>query len=146
MTKRHEEMFAREEMFKPRMSPLQGITFKLERKIDTKNPCCENFAIVRVGKGPHSAELLCKRCGKHRGWMPREMTSWFLTLFAIFPEAARDVHVWRDATNLSALDLRRRHAKERRQSIEYDEHVVASTAQPTAEVSEREIEKGNSNE
>jgi hypothetical protein len=134
-----EEMFA-----KPRMSPLHGMTFKLERKADIKNPCCENFAIVQAGRGPHSAELRCKKCGKHRGWMPRKVTDWFLTLLAIFPEAARDVHVWRDETNLSALDLRRQRAKERRQSIEYDEHAVASTAQPTADVSERETERGKS--
>jgi hypothetical protein len=124
------------------MLPLQGMTLKLNRKIDRKEPCCENLAIVQVGKGPHSAELLCKRCGKHRGWVPRKVTDWFLTLLAIFPEAAKDVHVWRDETNLSALDLRRQRAKERRQSIEYDEHVVASTAQPTTEVAERETEKG----
>jgi hypothetical protein len=135
------------EMFdRPRMSPLQGLMFKLERKIDREKPCCENFAIVQAGKGPHSAELLCKRCGKHRGWLPRQVTEWFLTLLAIFPEAAKDVHVWRDETNLSALDLRRQRAKERRQSIEYDEHVVASTAQPTAEVTERETKEVKSDE
>jgi hypothetical protein len=132
------------EMFdKPRMSPLQGLILKLERKGDRENPCCENFAIVQAGKGPHSAELLCKRCGKHRGWMPRKVTDWFLTLLAIFPGAAKDVHVWRDETNLSALDLRRQRAKEIRQSIEYDEYVVASTAQPTAEVTERETKEVN---
>jgi hypothetical protein len=136
-----------EELFTtPRMSPLQGMMFKLDRKIDHKEPCCENFAIVQAGKGPHSAELLCKKCGKHRGWLPRQVTDWFLTLLAIFPEAAKDVHIWRDETNLSALDLRRQRAKERRQSIEYDEHVVASTAQPTAEATERETKKGKSNE
>jgi hypothetical protein len=107
-------------MTHPPMLLLQGMTLKLDRKIDAKKPCCENFAIVQAGKGPHSAELLCKRCGKHRGWLPRPMTDWFLTLFTIFPEAAKDVHVWRDETNLSALDLRRQRAKERRQSIEYD--------------------------
>jgi hypothetical protein len=138
-------MTAQEES-RPRMSPLQGLMFQLDRKIDRKEPCCENLAIVQTGKGPHSAELRCKRCGKHRGWMPRKVTDWFLTLLTIFPEAAKDVHVWRDETNLSALDLRRRRAAERRQVIEYDEHVVASTAQPTAEVAEREIEKGKSND
>jgi hypothetical protein len=122
--------------------PLHGMMFKLERKIDLKEPCCENFAVVQVGKGPHSAELRCKKCGKHRGWLPRKMTDWFLTLLAIFPGAARDVHIWRDETNLSALDLRRQRAKERRQSIEYDRHAVASTAQPTADVSERETKRG----
>jgi hypothetical protein len=136
-----------EELFTtPRMSPLQGLMFKLDRKIDQLKPCCENFAVVHAGRGPHAAELCCKKCGKHRSWMPRKLTDWFLTLLAIFPEAAKDVHVWRDETNLSALDLRRRRAKEIRQNIEYDEHVVASTAQPTAEVTERETEKGNSNE
>jgi hypothetical protein len=80
------------EMFdKPRMSPLQGLMFKLEREADRDKPCCENFAIVQAGKGPHSAELRCKKCGKHRGWMPRQMPDWFLTLLAIFPEAAKDV-------------------------------------------------------
>jgi hypothetical protein len=135
------------EMFdRPRMSPLQGLMFKLERKIDREKPCCENFAIVQAGKGPHSAALICKRCSKHRGWLPRQMTEWFLTLLTFFPEAAKDVHVWRDETNLSALDLRRQRAKERRQSIEYDEHVVASTAQPTAEVTERETKEVKSDE
>jgi hypothetical protein len=89
----------------------------------------------------HSAELRCKKCGKHRGWLPRKVTEWFLTLLAIFPKAAKDVHVWRDETNLSALDLRRQRAKEIRQSIEYDDPVVASTAQPTANSAERETRK-----
>jgi hypothetical protein len=123
-----------QEESRPRLSPLQGMTFVLDRKIDRQKPCCDNFAVVQAGKGPHAAELRCKKCGKHRGWMPRKVTDWFLTLLAIFSEAAKDVHVWRDETNLSALDLRRRRAKEIRQSIEYDEHVVAPTAQPTAEV------------
>jgi hypothetical protein len=107
--------------------------FKLDRKIDRKEPCCKNFTIVHTGKGPHSAELRCKACGKHRAWLPKKMVEWFLTLLTLFPEAARDLHVWRDETDLSVLELRRRRAKERRQSIEYDEHVVADTAHPTAE-------------
>jgi hypothetical protein len=116
-----------------RLAPLHGMTFKLERKIDLKNPCCENFAAVQAGKGPHAAELRCKRCGKHRAWLPKKMIEWFLTLLALFPEAAKDIHIWRDETNLSALALRRQRTKERRESIKYDEHVVASTAQSTTE-------------
>jgi hypothetical protein len=112
-----------EELFpKQRMSPLQGVTFKLERKIDLQKPCCENFAIVHAGKGPHSAELRCKKCGSHRGWLPREAADWFLTLLAIFPEAAKDVHVFRDQKPLSALAARRRTgAPVAREDIEYEE-------------------------
>jgi hypothetical protein len=106
---------------KQRMSPLQGVTFKLERKIYLQKPCCENFAIVHAGKGPHSAELRCKKCGSHRGWLPREAADWFLTLLAIFPEAAKDVHVFRDQKPLSALAARRRTgAPVAREDIEYD--------------------------
>jgi hypothetical protein len=111
-----------EELFtKPRLSPLQGVVFKLERKVDLQKPCCENFAIVHAGKGPHSAELRCKKCGSHRGWLPREAADWFLTLLTIFPEAAKDIHVFRDSKPLSALAARRRMGGSyTREDIEYD--------------------------
>jgi hypothetical protein len=72
--------------------PLQGMTFKLERKTDLKEPCCSDFAIVA-----HPAELLCKKCGKHRGSLSPEATSWILNFLAFWPEARFDVHVLRDS-------------------------------------------------
>jgi hypothetical protein len=45
---------------------------QLERRTDREKPCCENLATIGAGKGPHSAELRCATCGRHRGWLPQE--------------------------------------------------------------------------
>jgi hypothetical protein len=79
------------------VSPVEGMRLKLDRKIDREKPCCSNIAIIHVGKGPHAAELRCAKCGSHRGWLPREATSWLLNFLAFWPEARNDVHVWRDS-------------------------------------------------
>jgi hypothetical protein len=95
----------------PRLAPLHGLMFKMDRKADRKNPCHENLAVVKIGQGPNSAGLYCKACRKHRAWMPKKMTEWFLTVLKIFPVAIYDIHTWQDETQKSYLDLRRERAK-----------------------------------
>jgi hypothetical protein len=51
---------------------------RLDRTTDREQPCCENIAVIRPGKGPHAGELRCDGCGRHRGWLPREALD-FLT-------------------------------------------------------------------
>ncbi len=55
-------------------SPLIGMMVKLDRDIDRRDPCCQNLAVVTVGKGQHSAGLACASCGKHRGWVSKSTT------------------------------------------------------------------------
>jgi hypothetical protein len=108
------------------------MTFKLDRKCDHKNPCCENLAIVFVDQESDAVELKCRKCGKHRFLLSKKEISWYLTILAFFPEAARDVHVYRDATDFGAVELRRRRAKERQTSIQYNDSVE-TTAQLDSE-------------
>jgi hypothetical protein len=91
-----EEMFALERST-PETSPLHGVKLKLERKVDLTSPCCSNFAIIHAGKGPHAAELRCERCGKHRGWLPKEWENFLLTAIAFFPDARNEIHTVRDS-------------------------------------------------
>jgi hypothetical protein len=111
-----------------RLAPLHGMIFKLDRKSDRKDPCCENSAVAFVNQEADVVELKCKKCRKHRFWLSKKEVDWYLTILAFFPEAARDVHVYRDATDFGAVELRRRRAKERHASIQYDDSVE-NTAQ-----------------
>jgi hypothetical protein len=49
--------------------PLQLV--RLDRRIDREHPCHDNIAVVhpRAG-GVHAADLLCRDCNKHRGFLP----------------------------------------------------------------------------
>jgi hypothetical protein len=40
---------------------MEGMRLQLDRKIDREKPCCNNIAIIHVGKGPHAAELRCAK-------------------------------------------------------------------------------------
>jgi hypothetical protein len=50
--------------------PLLGFAVKLP---NTCSKCADLVAIVGPGKPPHSASLLCRSCGTHRGWISREL-------------------------------------------------------------------------
>jgi hypothetical protein len=41
--------------------------------------CCSSEAVVGEGKGPLRASLFCRRCGKHRGWMPNKAHAFVTT-------------------------------------------------------------------
>ena len=55
-----------------------GMTVRLDRAIDRREPCCSNIARLHPGKAQHAAELRCAECGAHRGWLRREALD-FLT-------------------------------------------------------------------
>ena len=38
---------------------------------NTCSKCADLVAIIGPGKPPHSASLLCRSCGLHRGWVSR---------------------------------------------------------------------------
>ena len=48
--------------------PLLGLAVKLPK---TCSECADLVAIIGAGKPPHSASLLCRSCGRHRGWVSR---------------------------------------------------------------------------
>jgi hypothetical protein len=48
--------------------PLLGLAVKLP---NTCSKCADLVAIIGPGKPPHSASLLCRSCGLHRGWISR---------------------------------------------------------------------------
>ncbi len=75
-------MTAQLDLFKPKpeaetSSPLIGLTVNVEHFQDR---CCENVARIVEGKGPHFGELRCAKCGKHRGWLSREIANFILTV------------------------------------------------------------------
>jgi hypothetical protein len=52
--------------------PPIGLRVKLDRTIDRIRPCCDNIATVDYGRAHHAAALRCSKCGRHRGWLPRQ--------------------------------------------------------------------------
>ena len=52
----------------PSADPLLGLAVKLP---NTCSKCADLVAIIGPGKPPHSASLLCRSCGLHRGWISR---------------------------------------------------------------------------
>ena len=52
----------------PPADPLLGIAVTLP---DTCSKCADLVAIIGPGKPPHSASVLCRSCGLHRGWLSR---------------------------------------------------------------------------
>jgi hypothetical protein len=52
--------------------PPVGLRLKLDRTIDRLRPCCDNIATVDYGRAHHAAGLRCSKCGRHRGWLPRQ--------------------------------------------------------------------------
>jgi hypothetical protein len=58
--------------------------------------CCDsNTAQVFPGKGPHASELVCTKCGQHRGWLSKSTHDWLLGVVKQFgwpeePIAIRD--------------------------------------------------------
>jgi hypothetical protein len=84
-----------------------GMRFKLERKADKAEPCCNGFAHAEIFEG-EEVELLCDGCGHSKGILHKEAVEWVLTFLAFWPEAIKDVHVLRDYDPyFTLLDLRR---------------------------------------
>jgi len=52
--------------------PPVGLRLKLDRSVDRLRPCHDNIATVDHGRAHHAAGLRCSKCGRHRGWLPRE--------------------------------------------------------------------------
>ena len=69
---------------------------RLDRSTDRERPCCENLATIHVGKGPHGAELRCARCGRHRGWLPKQATEFLASVTERFGDP--DPIILRDQT------------------------------------------------
>jgi hypothetical protein len=60
------------------VSLILGMKVRLDRRVDRELGCHDNVAIIREGRGPHYAQLLCVECHRHRGWLPHVVAA-FLT-------------------------------------------------------------------
>src|SRR5262249_49723495 len=63
---------------------LAKIQVKLDRHVDRQKPCCQNWAVLAAGKGPHAAELKCMTCGAHRGWVSKTTFNFIETTVRLF--------------------------------------------------------------
>jgi hypothetical protein len=68
----------------PVATPLEGLVVKLDREIDRKFPCCNNFATIAAGKAMHAGALLCSGCNRHRGWLSKETAGQLLETMRLF--------------------------------------------------------------
>ena len=57
---------------------IHGLRVRMDRAVDQAKPCCDNVAVICIGRGPHTAELKCADCAAHRGWLSKT-TFEFLT-------------------------------------------------------------------
>jgi hypothetical protein len=81
---------------------------------DCGQPVCRNICTIDPGRGPHVGELRCCGCGRHRGWLQKDITIWLQSIVAIFgrpttPIAVREAcSVTSEATAVSAREYARR--------------------------------------
>jgi hypothetical protein len=60
-----------------------GLEIRLD--ISRREPCCDDVvAQVFPGKGPHAGELICTKCGQHRGWLSKSTHDWLLAVVGKF--------------------------------------------------------------
>jgi hypothetical protein len=60
-----------------------GLKIELD-PIDCGQPICQNICNIDLGKGPHIGELRCDGCGRHRGWLSKDVACWLESIVAIF--------------------------------------------------------------
>ena len=56
--------------------PLVGVRVRP----DDDCACGEGVAVIKAAKPPHSGNLICIACGKHRGWLPRHAAQFILEI------------------------------------------------------------------
>jgi hypothetical protein len=73
------------------VAPIVGARLKLHREADRPCPCRKNLAqvvIIGPGAGPHVASLRCATCGRHRGWLARNVAETMLETARVFGKPA----------------------------------------------------------
>jgi hypothetical protein len=61
------------------VTDLYGLRIQLERTIDGHcAECGETTVVIGFSSGSHAASLRCRRCDRHRGWLPKTVAD-FLT-------------------------------------------------------------------
>jgi hypothetical protein len=63
--------------------PLIGLIVDLSQDRAGRR-CCNAFARIHVGKGPHAGELRCTGCGKHVNWISKPTADWIAEVIRIF--------------------------------------------------------------
>jgi hypothetical protein len=76
---------------------------KFDRPVDREHPCCRNVCIIGAGKGPHTGELRCADCGRHRGWLSKSTAQWIESVVTRFgapttPIVVRKSHTCEEET------------------------------------------------
>jgi hypothetical protein len=76
------------------MTDLIGLPIRLERTIDGPCAVCgETAVIIGAGTGPHVAALRCRRCDRHRGWLPKTVADFLIALIARFGRPAEPITI-----------------------------------------------------
>ena len=63
-------------------APAFGLLVRLEMHRRCK--CGNEMATIGHGRGPYAAELVCSRCGAHRGWLSHSTANWIGTVVSKF--------------------------------------------------------------
>jgi hypothetical protein len=77
-----------------------GLKVELD-PIDCGQPICTNVVSIDPGRGPHIGELRCDGCGRHRGWLPKDVACWLESIVATFGRPTTPIGV-REACNVSS--------------------------------------------
>jgi hypothetical protein len=90
--------------------------------IDRERGCCcsTDVCVIGASKGPHVGELRCVDCGRHRGWLSKEVFCWLASVVEVFGAPSEPIGVTEDRKSEAAAvtaDERRRRIYEVQQRI-----------------------------
>jgi hypothetical protein len=78
-----------------------GLKIRMDRPVDRERPCCLNVCTIGASRGPHAGELICARCGHHRGWLSQTTARWIESVITRFgapitPIVVRKSHTYEE--------------------------------------------------
>jgi hypothetical protein len=79
-------------------SPLVGLVVQLQRTIDRPCDCGDTCVTIGQPAEPHVAALFCTCCGKHRGWLPKQVINFLTQIANVFGTSSSPI-VIRDSNN-----------------------------------------------
>jgi hypothetical protein len=64
----------------PHPDPIIGLLVRP----DDDCPCGEQTTVIEPAGEPHAGALVCRACGKHRGWLPRRVREFIISIIDQF--------------------------------------------------------------